>query len=88
MRRNWTNCWTILMGGGGIKGGQVIGASEYATKLLAAFAAGAGPDVFNQTVSLVAQYYNAHILAPVDYAAMGYADDALYDRRDAHLKAG
>ena len=54
---------------------QVIGASEYATKLLAAFAAGAGPDVFNQTVSLVAQYYNAHILAPVDYAAMGYADE-------------
>jgi ABC-type glycerol-3-phosphate transport system substrate-binding protein len=27
---------------------QVIGASEYATKLLAAFAAGAGPDVFNR----------------------------------------
>lgn len=53
----------------------VIGVSEYATKLLTAFAAGAGPDVFNQTVSLVAQYYNAHILAPVDYVAMGYADE-------------
>src|ERR1700677_3063707 len=54
---------------------QVIGASEYATKLLTAFAAGSGPDVFNQTVSLVAQYYNAHIIAPIDYAAMGYADE-------------
>ena len=55
---------------------QVIGASEYATKLLTAFAAGSGPDVFNQTVSLVAQYYNARILAPIDYAAMGYANEA------------
>jgi multiple sugar transport system substrate-binding protein len=54
---------------------EVIAVSEYATKLLTAFAAGAGPDVFNQTVSLVAQYYNAHILAPVDYPAMGYADE-------------
>ena len=27
-RDHWTNCWTILMGGGGIKGGQVIGASD------------------------------------------------------------
>jgi multiple sugar transport system substrate-binding protein len=43
--------------------------------LLTAFAAGSGPDVFNQTVSLVAQYYNAHIIAPIDYAAMGYADE-------------
>ena len=24
-RDHWTNCWTMLMGGGGIKGGQVIG---------------------------------------------------------------
>ena len=29
---------------------EVIGASEYATKLLTAFAAGSGPDIFNQTV--------------------------------------
>src|ERR671918_163956 len=27
-RDHWTNCWTILMGGGGIKGGQVIGSSD------------------------------------------------------------
>ena len=54
---------------------EVIAASEYSTKLLTAFASGAGPDVFNQSVSLVAQYYNAHILAPIDYAAMGYADE-------------
>ena len=54
---------------------QVIGASEYATKLLTAFASGAGPDVFNQTSSLVAQYYNSRIVAPIDYGAMGLADE-------------
>ena len=54
----------------------VIAASEYATKLLTAFASGAGPDLFNQSFTLVAQYYNARILAPVDYAAMGFADEA------------
>ncbi|MFI4981252.1 MAG: extracellular solute-binding protein [Nevskiales bacterium] len=54
---------------------QVIAASEYATKLLTAFASGAGPDVFNQFSALVAQYYNSRILAPIDYAAMGYADE-------------
>lgn len=54
---------------------NVIGASEYATKLLTAFASGAGPDLFNQASTLVAQYYNARILAPIDYAAMGLADE-------------
>ena len=54
---------------------QVIGASEYATKLLTAFASGAGPDLFNQASTLVAQYYNARILAPIDYAALGFADE-------------
>jgi uncharacterized protein (DUF1501 family) len=27
-RDHWPQCWTILMAGGGIKGGQVIGASD------------------------------------------------------------
>jgi multiple sugar transport system substrate-binding protein len=54
---------------------NVIGASEYSTKLLTAFASGAGPDLFNQTSNLVAQYYNARILAPIDYEAMGLADE-------------
>jgi len=54
---------------------EVIPASEYATKLITAFASGSGPDVFNQVSSLVAQYYNSHIVAPVDLAAMGYADE-------------
>jgi uncharacterized protein (DUF1501 family) len=27
-RDHWPQCWTVLMGGGGIKGGQVIGASD------------------------------------------------------------
>jgi multiple sugar transport system substrate-binding protein len=52
----------------------VIAVSEFTTKLLTAFASGSGPDLFNQSVVQVAQYYNSHILAPIDYAAMGYAD--------------
>ena len=54
---------------------DVLGAAEYSTKLLTAFASGSGPDVFNQTASLVAAYYSSRILAPVDYAALGYADE-------------
>ncbi len=54
---------------------NVIGASEYSTKLLTAFASGAGPDLFNQSITLVAQYFNSRILAPIDYAAMGYVDE-------------
>jgi multiple sugar transport system substrate-binding protein len=54
---------------------DVIGAAEYPTKLLTAFAAGSGPDIFNQSSSLVAQYYNSRIIAPIDYAALGYADE-------------
>ncbi len=27
-RDHWTNCWTMLMAGGGIKGGQVVGSSD------------------------------------------------------------
>jgi multiple sugar transport system substrate-binding protein len=55
---------------------EVIAASEYPTKLITAFAAGSGPDLFNTSSFLVAQYYNARILAPIDYAALGYADQA------------
>ena len=43
-----------------------------APSCLTAFAAGSGPDVFNQTSTLVTQYFNARVLAPVDYAAMGW----------------
>ncbi len=55
---------------------EVIAASEYPTKLITAFAAGSGPDLFNASSFLVAQYYNARILSPIDYAALGYADEA------------
>jgi hypothetical protein len=40
------------------------------------FASGVGPDLFNQFSGLVAQYYNARVIAPIDFAAMGYADEA------------
>ena len=55
---------------------DVISVAEYSTKLLTAFAAGSGPDLFNNTSTLVTQYFNARILAPIDYAAMGLADEA------------
>jgi multiple sugar transport system substrate-binding protein len=67
---------------------QVIGAAEYSTKLLTAFASGSGPDVFNQTVSLVAQYYNSRITAPIDYAAMGLSDEAALTSKYASGFAG
>ena len=27
-RDHWPNCWSLVLGGGGIRGGQVIGASD------------------------------------------------------------
>jgi multiple sugar transport system substrate-binding protein len=54
---------------------EVVAVSEYGTKLITAFASGSGPDLFNQYSGLVGQYFNARILAPVDPAAMGYADE-------------
>src|SRR5580704_14355723 len=36
---------------------EIIPVAEYPTKLLTAFAAGSGPDIFNQSSMLVAQYY-------------------------------
>jgi uncharacterized protein (DUF1501 family) len=27
-RDHWPGCWTVMMAGGGVKGGQVIGASD------------------------------------------------------------
>ncbi len=54
---------------------DVIPVAEYSTKLLTAFAAGSGPDLFNNSSTLVTQYQAARILAPIDYAAMGYADE-------------
>ncbi|MGA8196153.1 MAG: extracellular solute-binding protein [Acetobacteraceae bacterium] len=55
---------------------EVIPVAEYGTKLLTAFASGAGPDLFNQFSGLVAQYYNARVIAPIDFAAMGFSDEA------------
>jgi len=55
---------------------EVIPAAEYNQKLLTAFASGTGPDLFAQLSLLVAQYQVARILAPVDFAAMGYASEA------------
>ena len=46
-RDHWTECWTMLMAGGGVRGGQVIGASDAhgaAPKAPARIAGGSGGD--------------------------------------------
>ena len=54
---------------------DVIPVGEYGQKLLTAFASGSGPDVFMNSILLVSQYQSAKILAPVDFAGLGYADE-------------
>jgi multiple sugar transport system substrate-binding protein len=54
---------------------DVIPVGEYGQKLLTAFASGSGPDVFMNSILLVSQYQSAKILAPVDFAALGYSDE-------------
>jgi len=54
---------------------QVFPPSDYATKLLTAFAAGAGPDFFNWSSNYIAQWHHYGVVAPIDFAAMGYADE-------------
>ena len=54
---------------------QVFPPSNYPTKLLTAFAAGAGPDFFNWSSSFMAQWHHSGIVAPLDVAAMGYKDE-------------
>ena len=54
---------------------DVIPYGEYGQTLLTAFASGSGPDVFMNSILFVAQYQSAKILAPVDTAALGYADE-------------
>lgn len=55
---------------------QVIPPSNYATKLLTAFAAGAGPDFFNWSSNFMAQWHHYGVAAPIDYAAMGYTNES------------
>jgi multiple sugar transport system substrate-binding protein len=54
---------------------DVIPVGEYGQKLLTAFASGSGPDLFMNSILLVSQYQSSKILAPVDFAALGYADE-------------
>lgn len=53
---------------------QVFPPSNYATKLLTAFAAGAGPDFFNWSSTFMAQWHHSGIAAPIDVKALGYPD--------------
>ncbi len=54
----------------------VVPDQEWDTTLATALASGAGPDLFNQATFAIGQFYNQGILAPVDAAAAGYADQA------------
>jgi multiple sugar transport system substrate-binding protein len=54
---------------------QVFPPADYPTKLLTAFAAGAGPDVFNWNTNFMAQWHHFGVVAPVDFAALGYPDE-------------
>src|SRR5437868_1241235 len=54
---------------------DVIPVGDYGQKLLTAFASGSGPDVFMNSILLVSQYHASKILAPVDFEALGYADE-------------
>lgn len=54
---------------------DVIPPAEFGQKLLTAFASGSGPDLFAAASLVIAQYQAARILAPVDFAALGFADE-------------
>lgn len=54
---------------------EVFPPSDYGTRLLTAFAAGAGPDFFNWSSSYIAEYHHTGIITPIDYAAMGFANE-------------
>lgn len=58
----------------------VVPDQEWDTTLATALASGSGPDLFNQATFAIGQFYNQGVLAPVDPAAAGYADQqGVYD---------
>jgi multiple sugar transport system substrate-binding protein len=58
----------------------VVPDQEWDTTLATALASGSGPDLFNQATFAIGQFYNQGVLAPLDPAAAGYADQqAVYD---------
>lgn len=54
----------------------VVPDQEWDTTLSTALASGSGPDLFNQATFAIGEFYKQGILAPVDAAAAGYADQA------------
>ena len=67
----------------------IVPDQEWDTTLATALASGSGPDLFNQATFAIGQFYSQGILAPVDAAAAGYADQsdvyAAYESGDALL---
>ncbi len=67
----------------------VVPDQEWDTTLSTALASGSGPDLFNQATFAIGQYYSQGVLAPIDAAAAGYADQAAaykaYESGDALL---
>lgn len=54
----------------------VVPDQEWDTTLGTALASGSGPDLFNQATFAIGQFYSQGVLAPIDAAAAGYADEA------------
>lgn len=54
---------------------EVFPPSDYGTRLLTAFAAGAGPDFFNWSSSYIAEYHHTGIISPIDHAALGFPNE-------------
>lgn len=67
----------------------VVPDQEWDTTLATALASGSGPDLFNQATFAIGQFYSQGVLAPIDAAAAGYADQAAvykaYESGDALL---
>ena len=56
---------------------EVFPPSDYGTRLLTAFAAGAGPDFFNWAPTPTSpEYHHTGIISPIDYAALGFPERA------------
>lgn len=62
---------------------QIIPDANFDTRLATSFAGGNGPDVWNQLSLYVGQQKAANILAPIDLAAAGFADEAAIRARYA-----
>lgn len=60
---------------------EAIPFGTFSARLVTSFAAGTGPDLFNQLSTELGQYMNSGFIAPFDYEAMGFASHAEAERQ-------